>query len=225
MKKLLLLAALAATMSPAFAEGFSDSFKVTYEGETLTNGQTVIVDYYWDEIIKEYPEYAGMFPPDLKCAAEIFVNNITDEPKELMFSLNPVSPEVIDGDLGNYQLCFYFASGTGNCLPDSSVKDFYTLADPVSAEEYVRLDVDQVKFTDLSPITLQLNMKDPEVADSEFSININFTHKTDISLAVDGIQADTKSEYFTIQGVRVAEPIKGQLYLERKGGKVVKRIF
>ncbi len=33
------------------------------------------------------------------------------------------------------------------------------------------------------------------------------------------------SEYYTIQGIRVAEPQKGQLYIERKGQKVVKRIF
>ena len=31
--------------------------------------------------------------------------------------------------------------------------------------------------------------------------------------------------YYTIQGVRVAEPQKGQLYIERKGGKVTKKIF
>ncbi|MDE5850614.1 MAG: hypothetical protein K2H38_10765 [Muribaculaceae bacterium] len=35
----------------------------------------------------------------------------------------------------------------------------------------------------------------------------------------------TTAEYFTIQGLRVAEPQKGQLVIERKGGKVAKRIF
>lgn len=43
--------------------------------------------------------------------------------------------------------------------------------------------------------------------------------------AVDGIAAEAKAEYFTLQGVRVAEPQKGQVYIERKGGKVAKRIF
>lgn len=32
-------------------------------------------------------------------------------------------------------------------------------------------------------------------------------------------------EFYTIQGIRVAEPQKGQLYIERKGSKVTKRIF
>ena len=32
-------------------------------------------------------------------------------------------------------------------------------------------------------------------------------------------------EYYTIQGIRVAEPQKGQLVIERKGSKVTKRIF
>lgn len=33
------------------------------------------------------------------------------------------------------------------------------------------------------------------------------------------------SEYYTIQGIRVMEPQKGQLLIERKGSKVTKRIF
>lgn len=44
---------------------------------------------------------------------------------------------------------------------------------------------------------------------------------------VDGIssEANLKAEYFSIQGVKVAEPQKGQLIIERKGSKVTKRIF
>lgn len=34
-----------------------------------------------------------------------------------------------------------------------------------------------------------------------------------------------KSTYYTLQGIRVAEPQKGQLYIEHKGGKSTKRLF
>lgn len=44
---------------------------------------------------------------------------------------------------------------------------------------------------------------------------------------VDETFADSNEapEYFTIDGVRVAEPRKGQLVIERRGSKVAKRIF
>ncbi|MDE5871071.1 MAG: hypothetical protein K2H22_03880, partial [Muribaculaceae bacterium] len=37
--------------------------------------------------------------------------------------------------------------------------------------------------------------------------------------------SNVAAEYYTIQGIRVAEPQKGQIYIERKGSKVTKRIF
>ena len=39
------------------------------------------------------------------------------------------------------------------------------------------------------------------------------------------VDSNAAPEYYTIQGVRVAEPQKGQLVIERKGAKVTKRIF
>ena len=62
------------------------------------------------------------------------------------------------------------------------------------------------------------------------SESLEFTLKglpDDYNNAVDENLADalTPAEYFTIQGVRVAEPEKGQFYIERKGGKVTKKIF
>lgn len=39
------------------------------------------------------------------------------------------------------------------------------------------------------------------------------------------IEADSTAEYYTLQGVRVANPTKGQLYIKRQGGKSVKVIM
>lgn len=231
MKKLLLLAALTASFATANAEGFGDYFKLSYDGAPIEDGQIVVVSNYYDDLLIEYPELAGVMSGNLKCVAEIYATNVTEEPVMIEFSLNVINPteeEFAGGEYGNYQLCYYFESGAGNCLPESSIKDFYTVADPVSAEEYIRLDVDQIKFTDLAPVTLQLDvraMEDDEVAGTS-TIYINFTHEKDITMAVDGIEAASgESEYFNLQGVRICEPQKGQLVIERKSGKTVKRIF
>lgn len=231
MKKLLLLAALTASFATANAKGLGDCFKLSYEGEPIADGQTVVVSNYYDDLLIEYPELAGAMTGNLKCVAEIFATNVTEEPVMIEFSLNVIIPteeEFAGGEYGNYQLCYYFESGAGNCLPESSIKDFYSVADPVSAEEYIRLDIDQIKFTDLAPVTLQLDVRaieDDEVTDTS-TIYINFTHERDITMAVDGIEATSGvSEYFNLQGVRISEPQKGQIVIERKGGKTAKRIF
>lgn len=39
------------------------------------------------------------------------------------------------------------------------------------------------------------------------------------------VEGNYAPEYYTLQGVRVAEPQKGQLVIERKGSKTAKRIF
>lgn len=230
MKKILLLAALAASCAPAFADEFSDIFTLTYEGETITDGQTITVKDYYDPIIRDYPELNGVMDPDYESAADIHANNISDEPKELQFSLNVITPTAAEfnaGEYGFYQLCYSYQSGGGTCLEQETISKFVTDIDPVSAEEYMSMDIHQKSFKDFTPVTLQLDLRvmdeDKEVATS--TIYINFTHEFDSTLAVNGIEAETTAEYFTIQGIRVAEPQKGQIYIERKGSKVVKRIF
>ncbi len=232
MKKFLLLAAVAAaSISPAFAEEFSESFVITYDGKTYTNGQTITCQYYYDPIVRDYPELAGQFDPEYESKAEVYATNVSDEPKKLEFRLQFVTPTqeefVANPGLGSPSLCFNNQSGEANCLPSPYEFNSSMPQDPVSAEEYMKMDVEQVSFTDLAPVTLQLDMRvmddDKEVASA--TVYINFTHGVDITNAVEGIVADTKAEYFTIQGVRVAEPQKGQIYIERKGGKVTKRIF
>lgn len=50
---------------------------------------------------------------------------------------------------------------------------------------------------------------------------------TKASSGVDGIdadQTDAEPEYYNLQGVRVAEPVKGEVVIERRGGKVTKRV-
>lgn len=227
MKKLLLLVALTASFAPAYADGFSDTFKLTYEGEVIEPGQTITVNNYYDPIIKEYPELGGDdWAWKYESKAEIFATNVSDAPKQLLFRAKLISPTEISGAMGNLLLCYNFESGNGNCLNDFSVFD--TKLDPVSAEEYICIDAKQSDFTDLAPLSLELEMvamdEDEELGSA--TLVINYTHEKDITMAVEGIEsASAKAEYFTIQGIRVAEPMKGQIVIERKGSKVTKRIF
>lgn len=232
MKKFLLSAALVAVCASASAEDFSNLFKITYNGETIENGQTVTDGYYYDPIVMSNPEFAGMFEnPDFESKAEIFATNISEEPQKLEFRLQYVTPTVDEFDannaLGRPSLCFNSENGEANCLPNPFEFNSEMPQNAVSAEEYMRMDVDHVAFTDLTPVTVKLEMRvmddDKEIANAY--IFVNFTNKTDITMAVDGIQAESSSEFYTIQGMRVAEPQKGQIYIERKGSKISKRVF
>ncbi|MDE6379947.1 MAG: hypothetical protein K2L11_05700 [Muribaculaceae bacterium] len=226
MKKLLLLAALAASFSPAFADGFSENFKLTYEGEPIAPGQTITVNNYYDPIIMEYPELAGDdWNWKYESKAEIYATNISEEPKQLLFRARIIDPAELGDGMGNLLLCYNYESGGGNCL--NSFAQFDTNLDPVSAEEYICIDAKQDGFTDFTPLTVELELKavDEEKELGSATLTIVYNHKTDITMAVEGISAETKAEYFTIQGLRVAEPQKGQLVIERKGDKVAKRIF
>lgn len=234
MKKFLLFGALALVGTSAFADGFSDIFKLSYEGESLSDGQTITVTEYYDPNIKAHPEFAGLIPPSYKCVAAVKATNLTTESKKLEVSLNVVDPssEVFNsGKFGYYQLCFSYETAqgmiAGNCLEQKDLTSFNSSADPVKPKETMNMDIDQASFTDLTPVKLKLDMRvmdgSKELGNS--TVYIDFTHKTDTTMAVEGIEAETTSQYFNLQGVRISEPQKGQIYIERRGAKVVKRIF
>lgn len=232
MKKFLLSAALVAVCASANADDFSKLFKLSYNGETIESGQTVTDGYYYDPIIRDYPELAGDdWDASYENKAEIFATNISEEPQKLEFRLQYVSPTVEEFNanvaLGYPSLCFFCENGEANCLPNAFDFNSEMPQNAVSAEEYMRMDVEHMSFTDLTPVTVKLEMRvmdeDKEIASGY--IFVNFTNTTDVTMAVEGIQAESSSEYYTIQGIRVAEPQKGQIYIERKGSKISKRIF
>lgn len=42
---------------------------------------------------------------------------------------------------------------------------------------------------------------------------------------VEDVEADNAPvEYYNLMGVKIAEPVKGQIYIERQGAKVTKKI-
>ena len=77
----------------------------------------------------------------------------------------------------------------------------------------------------LTPYTASLRVEHNGNVVAEHTINdIQFetTNTTGIEdVAVDGNEA---AEYFNLQGVRVAQPEAGQIYIVRRGAKVVKEL-
>lgn len=230
MKKLLLLAAIMASVLPTYADGFSDCFKLTWEGETVEPGQTITVSNYYDPFVMDYPDYAGMFDPSYEAKAEIYATNVSNSPLQLLFRAKMINPSLEDfnasEDMGNLLLCYDFEEGMGNCLANSFVFDNKLAA--VESGKYIMIDAKQSGFTDMTSISFELEMvvKDGNKEVASTSVFVNLSHEHDITMAVEGIESiEAQAQYFTIQGLRVIEPQKGQLYIERKGSKVTKRIF
>lgn len=234
MKKFLLLATLAASMVTAKADDFSQYFKVTCDGTEYTNGQTVTIDTYYDEYYLETPEE---ITPDTEfeymSQASIIATNISNSSQKLNYTLKRNIPTLeespLGGPAGYYQLCYRFNDHAGNCTgameSDPIVKSPADI-EPIAAGGYLQMDVDQTAILDFTPATFQLDLSVSNVPGAEATFYITFTHQKDITLAVDKIEAAEQPEvYFNLQGIRVTNPEKGNIYVVRKGSKVYKKMF
>lgn len=240
MKKLLLIAALAASTATMSAETFSDFFKLTYGDQVIENGQTISNGMYYDPVVMEYPEYAGLFPPSYEAKTTIKATNVYDDSMDIAFVLTRTQPAIsnelpaMGSNIGHFQLCFNLSDGTGNCLPiiNDKVSSPSNLPS-ITPEEFISMDIDQMNFTDLTPTTYKLDLCVMEggekVEGTDCTVYVNFTHETDITAGVEGIETDSCEDcppyYLTIDGAKVVHPQKGNMYIECKNGKVTKRIF
>ncbi|MDE6341669.1 MAG: hypothetical protein K2K93_05075 [Muribaculaceae bacterium] len=228
MKKFLLTATLAAAFSCAYADAYTDALTVTIGDKTVQNGETVNVDQYYDEIYMLYPEEGPQ--GEFDAVIHPVVNNISSQVQTVSVSLTRTAPEITDdlpamgSHLGFFQLCFKLSSGQENCLNImNNVCSISDLDIPVAGN--MILDVDQKAFTDLTPVTLRLDVELLGESDP-FTVYFNFTHTQDITLGVAGLEAENAApEYFTLQGTKVANPVKGEIYIVRKGAKAFKQVF
>ncbi len=228
MKKFLLTATLAAAFSCAYADVYSDALKVTIGDKVVQNGETVNVDQYYDEIYMLYPEEGPQ--GEFDAVIHPVVTNISSEIQNVEIALTRTAPEITDelpamgSPLGFFQLCFKLSSGQENCLNImNNVCSISNLDIPVAGN--MILDVDQKSFTELTPVTLKLDVTLLGETDP-FTVYFNFTHTQDITLGVDGVEAESASaEYFNLQGCKVSDPVKGQIYIVKKGAKAFKQVF
>lgn len=230
MKRFLLLSALVPGVISAGAQSFGDYFKVLYNGEEVTAGSTVVVDEA--EYSDEWGETWG---------AHINVVSLRDEVSPLFgeaLYVEPSTRSLLLSDAGcRAKLCFSGADGgLGNCLFNGTEtmigSCFVNLpaADTDTFEWTPDLEYDMSQLT--NPVIIRLNMMaaegnaedgDARVIDgTDFSVTIKFESKfTGIASVGDD---NGVTEYYNMQGVRVATPTQG-LYIVKHGDKVVKQVF
>lgn len=227
MKKLLLLAALAASFSSAYADAFSDVFTLSYNDQPVANGETIVIDNYLNEWYDpEYPDD----PANWAALAQIKATNKSDSSTELSFILTVESPTedaFFDkkNKYGTLQVCYTPESGTGNCFGGATKNHPYISKSigKVFPGSYVLFDIDQKGFENMDPVTLKFELN---FDDESSVVYIKFNHLKDITMGVNDIVAESApTEYYNLQGVRVSEPQKGNLYIVRSGKKVSKRLF
>lgn len=228
MKKFLLTTALAAIFVPVFADAYSDALTVSLDGKAIQNGETINIAEYYDEIYMQYPEAGPQ--GEFDAVAHPKISNVSSSIQTVSLSLTRSNPEISEAfpsmgsEYGFFQLCYAVNDDIGNCLPIANDKCQVSNVDiPVGA--FLNLDVDQKSFTSLTPVTLRLDIN-LLGEDKPFTVYFNFTHTSDITLGVENVAAETaKAEYFTLLGVKTANPQKGQIYLVRQGNKTVKKVF
>lgn len=222
MKKILLTAALAAMTASMNAESFADYFKLTFGDQVIENGQTVTEDSYYDE-------YADLGFDDFQnyvAVASIKATNVCDESLDIDFTMT-----CVDNKTEIFQLCYDLEGAPGNCLgPQDGVISSSSIKS-IKSGGYINLDIHENEISDFtSPTLFKLDLSarsgNMKLEGSDCTIYVNFTHKKDVTAAVDGIEADNATtEYFNLQGVKVSQPEKGGIYIVRKGSKVAKQLF
>lgn len=227
MKKLLLLAALAASFTSAYADAFSDVFTLTYNDQPVANGETIVVDNYlntWYD--PEYPDD----PTNWLAAATIKATNKSTSATELSYLLTVESPTEDEffnkkNKYGKFQVCHGFENAPGECSPGAT-KDHPFISKTIGKifpGSYATFDIHQEGFENMDPVTLKFELN---FDDESSVVYIKFNHLKDITMGVNDIVAESEpTEYYNLQGVRVSEPQKGNLYIVRSGKKVSKRLF
>lgn len=204
--KSIAVCALAILANTAVAQ----NLQVTSNGNPVSNGDVIELPYEFEDYsvpgIIEWYEYE--WNPRLEVAS-------AEEDTPLTITLS--SSENNDG----FELCWPSA-----CVPRGE-------GESVSASGVIGPQFGYVNIHK----ALSYNSKD-QVPTEASVVNISFkTPDETLEMTVKCLLQDENAvgenfaditaepEYYTIQGLRVAEPQKGQLLIVRKGSKVTKRIF
>ena len=210
------MALVAAAAAPAAAADYE--FYITTNAESAASGATS--GYELVQEGKEYvanPEMEGI---QLECAAFIKVVNNTSSDAQCLVSVTKVyDNNDFAGLTPLWQTCLGFVCQTGDVTATVNANSStpggigehigYTVycLDPSAAEN--------VKFDSKYNVTMKMG-------DTTRSFSILYTSTP---AAVETIDvAGGQAEYFNMPGLRVSEPVKGQMYIVRQGGKVSKTV-
>lgn len=187
----------------------AQSFKVTSKGNPVLDNDVIELPYEFEDF-SAGDEYMAVYTwdPHLEAVS-------TEGSTALSVSVTP--DENADGATICWpSQCVMVTPGNTVIASGSITTDPADLQIHRVAYIYSKEDV----LTEVGTIKVEVSSGDETIG---FTIKCLLADGNGVAENV--IDGNVTSEYYTIQGVRVVEPQKGQLYIERKGQKVTKRIF
>ena len=222
MKKFLLSMALVAMSVFSMS---ASSFKIEVNDVEVKNG----------DVIEMSEMEQGMLSMVIYPHLTLTNTSTSDVDAEIVAGfLEVAQPETPTGQVANMaQFCF-----AGNCVACPSVaNEFVTIGLPFNAgQSYTGLDAhveympayEGMGFWDVQKFypgvsVFQLTLRNKNDENDAITFTFKFDYKGENS--VDGIAVDSAAaEYYNFQGVKVANPEKGGMYIVRRGAKVSKEI-
>lgn len=213
MKKLLLSMALVATASACFADDYE-----LYIGTEAENGE--VTDYVLVEEGANYVahrENVTQFPALVGCDAYVKAVNNTGAAANLRIA---VTPEY-DNSIGSAGLQICIGTNCRGDVVEETVAANSTIggstADHIGYSDFVMAAdmADALKFDSKYSVTMSLG-------NVERHFTITFSNETASVGSID--LGSSEAEYFSLQGLPVANPEKGCIYIVRQGGKVSKAV-
>lgn len=217
MKKLLLLSALTLGALSLNAQNFT----VTVEGKPVKNGETVISHH----LSCVETEYNGETYRDYNLNPEVYVTAEADMPATVTLTNTSAIAEPAT------QICW-----PTNCVvvhqglsvsPEGTFlagvpTDLLVESSPLYGDDPEHVKILQSEFT----LSCTVNIVPNNNPANAFTFYLNIVNDPQIYAGVDAVVDDNAPvEYFDLAGRKVVNPEKGQIVIERKGAKAVKRIF
>lgn len=219
------------------ASGFSDLYKVTYNGEVLADGSTIIVNH------AELDDYYGEWAYD---NVDIHVESTGSETQLLKGALYTVSPATVSElrEEAASSMCFVNSPGLGgNCLmangtDETCLGDGFVYVgaagwvsdDPFGEPGPFYWDIHFDEVTDPAKVfevkmvltAAQGTIKDPTLLPQTMTVTIKYGTEL-ASVEALGVEKRGAKEYFSLDGRRLDGAVKG-LYLVRENGRTRKVI-
>lgn len=252
MKKVLLLCVLGALCSGVQAASFSDLYKVTYNGQTLTDGQTLVIT---DNTFESYEDYGDEYDYWSFAHVNITVEGTGTEDRALYGELSTISPATRDAFVASGasgSLCYAnspvlggtcsMAGNAANSLGATYVNvgplgwvDNSGFGSGKAFEWQIHYSVEglkgQVEASTPRELKLVMTACDGVCTTSQvnatmlpetFTVNIYYT-SDEASVPTIGTAAKGHARYYSIDGRELQGPSKG-LYIEQLDGKSLKKI-
>lgn len=206
--KLFAMAAFAMIANAAVAQ----NLKVTRGGQPVANGDVIELKWeYEEDSMPEWDLYTYIYKwdPHLEAATDEGSASLT------------VTVTSLDNTAG-FQLCW--PGGCKEVNPNASASASGTITtepQDLNIHKAFEFEDPSLRPTDGGLISVRISSGAETV---EVTVKA-LLDGVDSGVGENLTENSLKSTYFTLQGLQVAEPQKGQLYIERKGGKTIKRIF